>query len=327
MRQGRNIINFMENQTNTPSELNTPSALQPQTPPVQNDKRKKTVLIISVVIALLIIVAGVVTFVTLSHSADKEQQAYEVLENNDNPIDYEAFLADYPNSKHASEVKERLAKLMEMLQKWNTVMLSDNVNDFINFKQTYNDPKYVRLCDIKIDSLDFVKAGNEGTEEAYMRYLAAHPEGRYASEASLAQGQIRDQEVSNEDREQIISLINTFYTAFASQDDDGVCQNIAATMKNFLHQKNANKVQVMNTIHVMFNEHIQSCTFTVNRDFQITRIPSGNNSEATYNVVFTVDQRIQRDNEGKTFGQYKCTAEVTSHLLITSLTMEEISKQ
>ena len=59
--------------------------------------------------------------------------AYQILENNDNPQGYQDFLEKYPNSEHADEVRQRLTKLEEMLAKWNTIALSDNVNDFINF--------------------------------------------------------------------------------------------------------------------------------------------------------------------------------------------------
>lgn len=100
--------------------------------------------------------------------------AYQILENNDNPQDYQDFLEKYPNSEHADEVRQRLTKLEEMLAKWNTIALSDNVNDFINFKNTYSDIQYGRLCDIKIDSLDFIIAQKQGTPEAYQHYLDSH---------------------------------------------------------------------------------------------------------------------------------------------------------
>ena len=51
--------------------------------------------------------------------------------------------------------------------------------------------------------------------------------------------------------------------------------------------------------------------------------PSDPNSGFT--ATFTVDQHIQRDNEGKTFGSYNCTATLTPQYLISSLTMSETS--
>ncbi len=293
-----------------------------QTPAVQPKNNKKRNWIIATIVILLLIIGGASYYIISSNAASQEEMAYEVLENNDNPQDYRDFLEKYPNSEHANEVRQRLNTLEAMLSKWQSISLSDNVNDFINFKNTYSDIQYGRLCDIKIDSLDYITAQKLGTPEAFQRYLDAHPDGRYASEASIAQGTLRDQEVSDDERIQIMNIVTDFYNGFAAQDESKICTNIASTMKTFLHQHNASKATVLSTIQGMFNEHIQSVQFTVNRDFQIKK-----NSNGSYLATFSVDQHIERDNEGKTFGQYKCSAEINPQLLITSLTMDEISRQ
>lgn len=293
-----------------------------QAPALQPKNNKKRNWIIATIVILLLIIGGASYYIISSNAASQEEMAYEVLENNDNPQDYRDFLEKYPNSEHANEVRQRLNTLEAMLSKWQSISLSDNVNDFINFKNTYSDIQYGRLCDIKIDSLDYITAQKLGTPEAFQRYLDAHPDGRYASEASIAQGTLRDQEVSDDERIQIMNIVTDFYNGFAAQDESKICTNIASTMKTFLHQHNASKATVLSTIQGMFNEHIQSVQFTVNRDFQIKK-----NSNGSYIATFSVDQHIERDNEGKTFGQYKCSAEIAPQLLITSLTMDEISRQ
>ena len=293
-----------------------------QAPAVQPKNNKKRNWIIATIVILLLIIGGASYYIISSNAASQEEMAYEVLENNDNPQDYRDFLEKYPNSEHANEVRQRLNTLEAMLSKWQSISLSDNVNDFINFKNTYSDIQYGRLCDIKIDSLDYITAQKLGTPEAFQRYLDAHPDGRYASEASIAQGTLRDQEVSDDERIQIMNIVTDFYNGFAAQDESKICTNIASTMKTFLHQHNASKATVLSTIQGMFNEHIQSVQFTVNRDFQIKK-----NSNGSYIATFSVDQHIERDNEGKTFGQYKCSAEIDPQLQITSLTMDEISRQ
>ncbi len=284
---------------------------------------KKLYIIIAIIVIALL--GGVCYFVSSQKAANQEEMAYEVLENNDNPDDYRDFLEKYPNSAYADEVRQRLTKLEEMIDKWRSIAMSDNVNDFKDFKNTYSDVQYGRLCDIKIDSLDYITAQKLGTAEAYQQYLNAHPDGRYASEASIAQGSIHDQEVTDADRSQIANILTDFYNGFAAEDDDKICMNIAATMTTFLHQKNASKATVLNIIHGMFNEDIKGCQFNVNRDLQVKRKADTANGES-FVATFTVDQHIQRDDEGKTYGQYRCVAEINSQMLITSLTMQEISK-
>lgn len=290
------------------------------------NKKSKTPLIITIIVVVLLLIGGGVYFYVSNNAAHEEEMAYEVLENNNNPQDYEDFLQNYPNSEHADEVRSRLQKLQDMLSKWNSIALSDDVNDFVNFKEQFTDPQYCRLCDIKIDSLDFITAQRVNTPEAFQRYLDNHPDGRYASEASVAQGSLREQEVTETDREQITEVLTDFFNGFANRDESKICANISSTMTTFLHQHNATKADVLSKINAMFNDHIQGCQFNVNRDIQITR-KNDSSGNAMFNVTFTVDQHISRDNEGKTFGQYKCVAAINAQMLITSLTMQEISQQ
>lgn len=290
------------------------------------NKKSKAPLIITIIVVVLLLIGGGVYFYVSNNAAHEEEMAYEVLENNNNPQDYEDFLQNYPNSEHADEVRSRLQKLQDMLSKWNSIALSDDVNDFVNFKEQFTDPQYSRLCDIKIDSLDFITAQRVNTPEAFQRYLDNHPDGRYASEASVAQGSLREQEVTETDREQITEVLTDFFNGFANRDESKICANISSTMTTFLHQHNATKADVLSKINAMFNDHIQDCQFNVNRDIQITR-KNDSSGNAMFNVTFTVDQHISRDNEGKTFGQYKCVAAMNAQMLITSLTMQEISQQ
>lgn len=290
------------------------------------NKKSKAPLIITIIVVVLLLIGGGVYFYVSNNAAHEEEMAYEVLENNNNPQDYEDFLQNYPNSEHADEVRSRLQKLQDMLSKWNSIALSDDVNDFVNFKEQFTDPQYSRLCDIKIDSLDFITAQRVNTPEAFQRYLDNHPDGRYASEASVAQGSLREQEVTETDREQITEVLTDFFNGFANRDESKICANISSTMTTFLHQHKATKADVLSKINAMFNDHIQGCQFNVNRDIQITR-KNDSSGNAMFNVTFTVDQHISRDNEGKTFGQYKCVAAMNAQMLITSLTMQEISQQ
>lgn len=291
-----------------------------------NNKKKTTITIVAIVVLLLLLAGGLVFYFSNNDQTKDEELAYEVLENNDNPQDYKDFLEKYPESKYVSEVKKRLAQLEQMLQDWNSIALSERASDFIGFKNKYDDARYERLCDIKIDSLDWVTAQRLGTDEAMQQYLNAHPDGRYASEASIAMGTLRDQEITPEERDQVMAVCTYFFKGFEEQDETTICSNISANMTQFLNKSNASKADVMKMIKDMFNEHIIKCTFTVNRDIEITKSVA-QNGNPTYDATFTVDQHIERDNEGKTFGSYEVKARINTQFLITSLTMKQLSQQ
>mgnify|MGYP007078002594 FL=1 len=320
----------MQTDQTTPSEQLqedvTPSTSQPEENPtsLQPKPKNRKPLVITLIVVAIILIAGGGYFIYHSTQTDEEYTAYSILENNDNPQDYEDYLANFPNGEHADEVRERLAQLQAMLQEWNNIALSDNVEDFRTSKSRYSDPQYTRLCDIKIDSLDWISAQRTGTAEAYQLYLDQHPDGQYSSEASIAQGRLRDCEISSADRDQIMRIVSEFFKGFEMRDETLITSNITSSMTTFLHSTNVTKAEVMNTINSMFNEHIQGCSFVVNRDINVQRTnPSDPNSGFT--ATFTVDQHIQRDNEGKTFGSYNCTATLTPQYLISSLTMSETS--
>lgn len=291
-----------------------------------NEKPRKSRkgLITAIIIIVLALIGGGIYFVHSALQGDEEAAAYEILENNDNPQDYEDYLTRFPEGEHAEEVRQRLDALKAMIEKWNTIALSDNADDFRKFKEAYTDVKYTHLCDIKIDSLDWLTAQRIGTQEAYQHYLDLHADGRYASEASIAQGQIRDSEVNNSDRDQVMRVVTDFFHGFEQRDESMITSNITSTMTTFLHSHNATKAEVLNAINGMFNEHIESCTFEVNRDINVQRTDQSDPNSG-FTVTFTVDQHITRDNEGKTFGSYNCTATLTPQYLISSLTMTETS--
>lgn len=319
----------MENQVNTPAtpannqpadNMATPG--QPNNMPPRNKNRTALICAI-IVIAFLLLGSAAYIGVTLSSNADSEELAYMTLENNDNPQDYKDFLEKYPDSKWSPEVRSRLNKLEQMISLWESISRSEKATDFMAFKETFDNPRFNLLCDMKIDSLDFIKAQRDGSPAAFQAYLSAHADGRYASEASVALGNLQSQEITASEREAVQQVINDFFEGFSSQDDDLICSNITASMKKFLHKSNVTKSAVVSAIKGMFNEHINSCRFVVNRDINIERKAETND----YSVDFTLDQHIDRDNSGKTFGSYRCHVEVTPQLLINVLTMEEISKQ
>lgn len=303
-----------------------PEAAAPRQAP-EKKGNKKTV-IACCIVAILLIGGGAAAwfFYTAGKNAENEQTAYEILENNYDTADYEAFLEQYPNSEHVAEVSERLARLKSMAAAWAAIDLSGSKTDFVSFKNRYRDERYDRMCDMKIDSLDWVEAERVGTERAYQFYLGLHPEGRYATEAAIAAGTIRGSKPDMAEREQIAETLGGFFSGFGENDEKAYCMYIAPVMTQFLQKKNATKADVVQIIGDMFNEHILNCMFILNGDYDITKVQTMEGDD-TYRVSFSVDQRIERDNEGKTFGSYTATAELNAQFMLTALTMKEVSRK
>lgn len=297
-----------------------------ETATTQPGKKSHTVLIITVIILLLAAAGGAYFFYFEQQKVNDEATAYEILEGNESLDDYQAYLDHFPNGEHAEEVKERYAALQKMYSEWDGLAKRATRYDYERFKKNYPNSILVHQCDLKIDSLDWVTATEAGTAEAIAAYIAEHPDGRYLSEASITQEQINEAQPTDEERIAIELALTKFFHAFGNNDEENINACITPVMTRFLSKANATKVDVAGIIDRTYNEHIKNCKFVLNNDYSIKKSQT-ESGEKQYSVAFSVDQYIERDNEGKTFGSYTAEATLTENFMISALTMNEASRR
>lgn len=296
--------------------------------PTPAPKKKKGTKIITFAIILVIAaiaVTGYKYYNQTTETAD-EWTAYEMLESNETLADYEDYLNRFPDGEHAIEVRDRYEALQKMYAEWRSIVLSGHQRDFELFKKNYPESVLYHQCELKIDSLDWVDAVADGSSNAVRSYLDAHPDGRYASEADIMLGKIAQSTATPEETLYISSTIDGFFTAFGKNDVESVFSYITPTMSTFLTKADATKADVADIIGRTYNEHILSCRFVVNDDYVVKKSVKDDGT-ASYSVEFSVDQHIERDNEGKTFGSYTATAELTAQFKLSSLKLKEISRR
>lgn len=311
------------NATQTPSS----GAPAPGFPSGQPPVRKKRNPWIYVIIALCILIPAAVAggFYFYVNQQVSEQEAYELLNNNETIEDYENYLNRYPSSHHADEVRERLQKLRTMYGDWQRIANSSYASDFERFRENYPQSLLVKQCELKIDSLDWETAKKLNTPEALADYMEKHPDGRYAQDASQVQNTLEKSIVTPEERSQISSAFHGFFQAFGENDNASLFTYITPTMTQFLSKKNATKADVGDIINRTYSSDIENCSFVVNDDYQIKKTVD-EQGNTTYTVSFSVDQHIERTGEGKTFGSYTVNATLNGEMKISSLTMKEISR-
>ncbi len=311
------------NATQTPSS----GAPTPGFPGGQPPVRKKRNPWIYVIIALCILIPAAVAggFYFYVNQQVSEQEAYDLLNNNETIEDYENYLNRYPSSHHADEVRERLQKLRTMYGDWQRIANSSYASDFERFRQNYPQSLLVKQCELKIDSLDWETAKKLNTPEALADYMEKHPDGRYAQDASQVQNTLEKSIVTPEERSQISSAFHGFFQAFGENDNASLFTYITPTMTQFLSKKNATKADVGDIINRTYSSDIENCSFVVNDDYQIKKAVD-EQGNTTYTVAFSVDQHIERTGEGKTFGSYTVNATLNGEMKISSLTMKEISR-
>ena len=317
----------MEEQQFNATQTPAPGAPAPGFPGGQPPVPKKRNPWIYVIIALCILIPAAVAggFYFYVNQQESEQEAYELLNNNETIEDYENYLNRYPNSHHADEVRERLNKLRTMYGDWQRIANSSYASDFERFRENYPQSLLVKQCELKIDSLDWETAKKLNTPEALADYMEKHPDGRYAQDASQVQNTLEKSIVTPEERSQISSAFHGFFQAFGENDNASLFTYITPTMTQFLSKKNATKADVGDIINRTYSSDIENCSFVVNDDYQIKKAVD-EQGNTTYTVSFSVDQHIERTGEGKTFGSYTVNATLNGEMKISSLTMKEISR-
>ena len=289
-------------------------------------RQSKAGWIVAAILLLLLVGGGlgVYFYFNFMQTNQAEETAYAILEDNCDTADYAAFLAAYPESRYPAEVQARLEDLRREASAWDNLRLSDNVLLLRRFLDEHaGNKRLALLCGQRSGSLDGVAARKEGTPEADQRYREQHPDGRYLAEASVAEDNAIEMQLTDEERVVVEATVENFFNAFAANDDATYCSLITPTMKHFLGKKNATKADVIASISRMFNEHIERCTFTINDDYEIEKLQE--EGQTAFRAAFSVDQRITRDNEGKTLGSYKAEVRLNSQFKLTALQMTEIS--
>lgn len=307
-----------------------PSAQNGSQPMPQQPKKNSTSAGLIVFLVTVLIVAGggfgLYWYLNQDTEADTELAAYEMLDGSETLEDYETFMTKFPDSPHMRDVKQRFETLKTMYSAWNTACISCKQRDFEIFAKNYPNSMLVKVCEQKIDSLDWEDAKAKGDPESIEAYLRKHPNGRYSTEASESHSKIMDATATTEEKLLIEEALRGFYNAYGDNDAATVFVYITPTMKRFLNRENATKADVADIIDRTYNEHILSCKFVLNNDYKVKKETNAD-GEAVYMVSFSVDQHIERDNEGKTFGSYTANAVLTDQYKISSLTMKEISRK
>lgn len=153
-------------------------------------KRRRRVWIWVCIVLVLAVAAtgvGVGWYVHADNERAAAERAYIALSDSYASDDYRSFLERFPDSPYAPDVRERMQELLKLEREWAYIADSGDATIFRRFRDRHPNPLYDRLCDSKIDSLDWLRAQTEGTWASYDLYMHQHPTGLHYAEATIAQ--------------------------------------------------------------------------------------------------------------------------------------------
>lgn len=288
---------------------------------VENKRKKRSPIYIILLLAILAIAiaAALYYYVDINNKQRDEQEAYEsVITVRDTAL-CNNYMERYPEGIHYNEVKELYLKLVSEAKDWNDACINGTRNGFIRFLNNHPDSGYEQACNDKIDSLDFVAALSANTVEAYKLYLDNHPKGLYTDQALQAQEKIDELTVKPEEEIQIEKLCETFFSSFATKNEEILLSTVDNVMDNFLNKKNATHSDIKALSEKLAESSSSNPkTFIVNNDFNIHKSYESS-GDLSYNVTFSVNG-INSDNQ--MVEKYAVNVIVGSNMKIKSLGMK-----
>ena len=132
---------------------------------------------------LVLLLIGGIFYYDYRSGKQREQHAYEMLQDCSNPDFYEDFIIRYPKSQYIDEVRERYKVVAAQQQEWQNMIENGTRDDLRRFIREHPNSPYVKVAMGRVDSLDWAEAKGKRTLESVAQYIATHPDGYYIDHA------------------------------------------------------------------------------------------------------------------------------------------------
>ncbi len=262
-----------------------------------------------------ILISGITYFLIADHRRTKgyEQRAYERLNGCTNLLWYEDYIIRFPDGEHIDEVKKMYAEAQKEHEEFYQKAAGGDRESLLKFIKEHPSSPYVKVCESRIDSLDWDVALSENNIAGYQRYLELHPEGAFAVIASESKTRLTKLEVTNEEKSMLSGSIDTFLAAMTSGDENRVDALVSSPM-TFCGVSDATGSSVVGFCKSNFqHDDIIGVHFSVSGGLGIKKKPSDIVSGAyDFIVNAQLDAVLNRSNVDSTGVQvWKMTAVLT----------------
>ena len=138
------------------------------------------------ILSILLIAIGGFFYWENQNQEKEEEQAYLLLEKCNNPLNFEDFIARFPNSSHIDSVRARLQELRREDAMWREICNTADVNQLQDFVDQHPFSPYKKAALQKIDSMDWKAVSRKDTRRAYETYIQKHENGEFLEQAYAA---------------------------------------------------------------------------------------------------------------------------------------------
>lgn len=280
--------------TNIEPEVKNENSKKEPLTPTKKDKNITPIFIaIAIILALCI---GGLYILDVQKNRAKEESDYTRLENVTNPEFYQQFLIDYPDSRHYSEVEERMKRLMDESGDWEKVLAEKKRSVIIQFMQSHPNSVRTPICETMIDSIDWHDAISQNTDEAIDEYLRNHPEGIHAADAAEKKNEIAKMRITEQDVSMIRGIIASFLNnGVCKQDLEQISAAIPESMESFMGIEGATAQQIADYAKEKMAQDVIGLHYIVDGEMNVRKVTLPDSSLG-YAVDFNMGETISRSD-------------------------------
>lgn len=287
---------YNRNQTNTTEDTAGADAVSASGDDSSNKGKKKSNTgkwLVALIILAVVLVAGA-TGGVLYRNALMEQKAFDALQGSSNLQLYENYMVKYPDGRHIEEVKKLYAAVKQNYELFYTEVYNSGRKALVDYMNQNPESPYIKICEQRLDSIDWKEAVEENTVEAYEKYLTIHQDGLFYDDALDAKIIAARMQISDEDRNLVRGALENFLLAMASGDP----QRVDLLMDEkfvFGSQTNVNGQTVIDFYMQQFNQpDIIGVHFDVPDTVKITKKDTDLPGQYDFNVKGKIQAMVSR---------------------------------
>lgn len=280
---------------------------------------------IALFLATILTVTAVTFFLIkdCERSANLEQRAFDRLTGCTNLNFYEDYIVRFPDGKHIDEVKKLYAQVKTQSAQFYQQTSNGTKEELLLFIKNNPSSPYCKVCELRIDSLDWQDASAANTVSAYGQYLADHPQGIFVEVANETKNRLAKLEVTEEERSKLHGMLDSFLSALASNDAGRIDQLLGGPI-TFCSQTGMSGEGIVTLNQQHFNSpDILGVHFALQGGLSIKKRPSASSAgEYVYTINAQYEATLNRTATDSTHVQtWAFTAQLTPDRKVTSIDM------
>lgn len=311
-------------QSHAPNENPQMSSLSSVPEPKPKKKGSSVISCLIVLAILLGLIAGGYFWFSHNQKLQKEEREFSLLQKTTKPEYFQQFLTTYPNSKHFDEVQKRIRQLEAEEGEWKQALQANDKSKYEEFLHAHPTSYHARECESKLDSLDWIIAKKENTEESVKKYIYDHPAGLYIDQATDLQTELAKMAVSQEERPLVIAVFDSFCNALSHRDSALLSGIMLETMSNFNGKENAKPADIIAFAESKMAPDVIGLHYLVGTPIDLQK-EIQEDGTMNYVAAFNLEETINRSDAGQqqTNNTYQVISKLNADKKIISMTFKQ----